>query len=310
MTKYSVIIPAFNRAHLIQETLDSLLRQTCRDFEIIVCDDGSTDGTSQALEKYSGNIRLVRSNQLGPAGARNTAIAHAQGQYIACLDSDDIWAPWTLECVDAALASAQSDCLVYLPVHPLPNPFDVTTLERAPLSMRRYEDFLSAPINSPYGSGSIGAIPRTLIAKVGGFDESMRVASDLDLAMKLAADIPYLVIDSPITLLYRWHEGNISHSQAPIHIASYSAIIAKEMEHHAYPGGNARRKERRIRIGRPIAEHVLRFLAIGEYRQSLALYRKVCRLMLSTHCWRFAALFPLLACLHLVLNPTNLFRQK
>ena len=89
--KVSVVIPTYNRADLIVEALESVFRQTFRDFEVIVVDDGSTDHTEEAMRAYAGRIRYVRQANRGVNAARNRAIDMALGEYIALLDNDDLW---------------------------------------------------------------------------------------------------------------------------------------------------------------------------------------------------------------------------
>jgi hypothetical protein len=92
--KISIIIPVYNRAHLIGETLDSLLSQSQIPDEIIVVDDGSTDGTSEVVERFGSPVRLVslRENR-GPGAARNTGLTHAAGSHVIFFDSDDLATP-------------------------------------------------------------------------------------------------------------------------------------------------------------------------------------------------------------------------
>lgn len=101
MPKVSIIIPAYNCAEFIGRTIDSVLSQTYKDYEIIIVNDGSTDETEQAvsgyLKKYSDTIRYFVQENGGSAKARNKAIAHSRGQYIAFLDSDDLWRADKLE---------------------------------------------------------------------------------------------------------------------------------------------------------------------------------------------------------------------
>jgi len=92
MPLFSVIIPTFNRAAFVGEAVDSVLRQTCRDFELIVVDDGSTDHTRDALTPYASRLRYLRQENQGVSSARNSGIHAATGQWIAFLDSDDRWA--------------------------------------------------------------------------------------------------------------------------------------------------------------------------------------------------------------------------
>ncbi|MBA5874284.1 MAG: glycosyltransferase [Nitrospira sp. CR1.2] len=93
MPRVSVVIPTFNCERFIRRTVDSALAQTYRDFEVIVVDDGSTDGTREIMEEFGLRVRyLVQSNQ-GASAARNRAIESATGEFIAYLDADDLWAP-------------------------------------------------------------------------------------------------------------------------------------------------------------------------------------------------------------------------
>ena len=101
MALVSVITPAYRAAHVVGATIESVLRQTFADFELLVVDDVSPDDTVAVVEQYverDPRVKLLRhaANQ-GPAGARNTALAVAGGRYVAFLDSDDLWLPQKLE---------------------------------------------------------------------------------------------------------------------------------------------------------------------------------------------------------------------
>jgi glycosyltransferase involved in cell wall biosynthesis len=93
----SVVIPAYNRERLIGAAIDSVLAQTYREVEVIVVDDGSKDRTCEVVERYGAPVRLVRQANGGAAAARNTGFRHARGEFVALLDSDDVWHPWKLE---------------------------------------------------------------------------------------------------------------------------------------------------------------------------------------------------------------------
>jgi O-antigen/teichoic acid export membrane protein/GT2 family glycosyltransferase len=106
----SVIVPTFNRAYCLGRTLDSALAQSHRSLEIIVVDDGSTDATRALVEDYSSRdprVRYIFQENRGVSAARNRGIRTAQGEYVALLDSDDVWVPWKLQ--------AQVACLDFLP---------------------------------------------------------------------------------------------------------------------------------------------------------------------------------------------------
>jgi glycosyltransferase involved in cell wall biosynthesis len=101
----SVVIPAHNAARFLRETLVSAAEQTLAPYEIIVVDDGSTDGTAAVVLDFGPPARLVRQAQRGVSAARNTGITAAEGDLIAFLDADDLWEPTKLERQVAALAA-------------------------------------------------------------------------------------------------------------------------------------------------------------------------------------------------------------
>lgn len=106
----SVIVPTYNRAYCIEKTLDSALAQTHTELEIVVIDDGSSDGTEELMaRRYGGEprVRYIRQANTGVTGARNHGLREARGDYVAFLDSDDLWLPWKL--------TAQLRCLAALP---------------------------------------------------------------------------------------------------------------------------------------------------------------------------------------------------
>lgn len=101
MPRVSILTPAYNAAKYLPETIESALAQTFQDFEMIIVDDGSTDNTKDAAESYvqrfPDKIRYIYQTNAGPAAARNTAIKNSTGEYLALLDSDDLWIPDRLE---------------------------------------------------------------------------------------------------------------------------------------------------------------------------------------------------------------------
>jgi glycosyltransferase involved in cell wall biosynthesis len=89
----SVILPVYNREHSLPRAIESVLRQTYRDLELIVIDDGSTDGTRAAAERYAPRVRVLDQPHRGPYAARNLGLQHARGELVAFIDSDDAWLP-------------------------------------------------------------------------------------------------------------------------------------------------------------------------------------------------------------------------
>ena len=96
----SVVIPTYNRAYCIERALDSVLRQTHQDLEIILVDDGSTDDTRELIARrygHDGRVRYIHQQNAGVSAARNTGLREVRGDFVALLDSDDVWKPWKLE---------------------------------------------------------------------------------------------------------------------------------------------------------------------------------------------------------------------
>src|ERR1700674_2946625 len=93
----SVVIPTYNYRQFVVEAVESVLAQTYRPIELIVVDDGSTDGTRAELERFEGQIRYMFQENRGLPAARNRGIRAAAGEYVAFLDADDVWAPTKIE---------------------------------------------------------------------------------------------------------------------------------------------------------------------------------------------------------------------
>jgi len=111
--RYSIIIPTYNRADSVEQTLNSCFTQSFTDFEIVIVDDGSSDNTLTVLEQISDpRLVVVAQENAGPAAARNHGMRVARGEYIAFLDSDDIWYPDFLKQAEAAL-SRDANQLLY-----------------------------------------------------------------------------------------------------------------------------------------------------------------------------------------------------
>src|SRR5918997_4295948 len=97
MTAVTAAITTYNRARFLPGALESAFAQTYRDYEVLVVDDGSTDDTERVLAPYVDRIRVIRQENQGRSGARNTAVREAAGRYLSFLDSDDRWLPDKLE---------------------------------------------------------------------------------------------------------------------------------------------------------------------------------------------------------------------
>lgn len=187
MPRVSVIIPTYNRRKYVQEAIDSVLAQTFTDYEIIVIDDGSTDGTDEALQvRYGDRIHYEWQENQGESVARNRGIELARGEYIAFLDSDDLWLPEKLEKQITLLSSDSELGAVFCQAlaidregTPLSLPFLGDALTPTDLAV---EGLLFR--NTVIGPSTL-VVAKLVLEQVGGFDSDIRYAEDWDLCLRI-----------------------------------------------------------------------------------------------------------------------------
>lgn len=205
--RVSVILPTYNRSHLICEALDSVLRQTYRDREIIVVDDGSGDGTVARLEAYRDSITLVSQPRLGVAAARNRGVSWSTGDYLAFLDSDDLWHPEKLV-TQVAFMETRSGVEVCQT--------EESWIRRGARVNPRHRhrkpsgDVFRASLELCLISPSAVMMTRALFDRVGGFDESLPVCEDYDLWLRIAKDTSVELIPEPLVTKRGGHADQLS----------------------------------------------------------------------------------------------------
>ena len=190
-SRISVIIPTHNRLRFVQKAINSILRQTVPVAEIIIVDDGSTDGTSKALSTHS-NITYLHQPQQGPSAARNVGALMADGDWIAFLDSDDRWLPEKCERQLRFFRQNPELKVSYTNEIWIRDGVRVNQKKRhAKHGGWIYEKCLPLCIISP---SSIMMERETWLAS-GGFDETLPACEDYDLWLRLSAKVPIGFID-------------------------------------------------------------------------------------------------------------------
>lgn len=203
----SVVIVTYNKEDTLSAAIDSVLRQTYQDFEVIVVDDGSTDDTPRKAAAYGARIRYIRKENGGTGSARNRGIAESKGNYVAFLDGDDLWLPRKLERqVEAFRREPQIlavQCGAYLVDQNL-KAFEVRHCHPRRDTLENFLRFRNLP-----GFSSAVMVRREAFDKVGGFGTDLVILSDWDMACRLARagtlrSVPELLV------LYRHYPKNQS----------------------------------------------------------------------------------------------------
>ena len=294
MPLFSVIVPTFNRADLLAETLQSVFAQRFADYEVIVADDGSTDGTAEVLEQYRGRLRVVRQSNKGPGSARNLAAASATGDYFAFLDSDDVWFPWTLD-VYAAVVIGSSPVFIAGKPAIFQEPSKLRTVSEVPAATERFADYLASGDEWRWYSTSSFVVRAEAFRAVGGFAADWINGEDADLAMRLGTAGLFVQVTAPPTFGYRDHGASlVSHS----HRTLAGVLHALRMEQgDRYPGGRARAKERHTILSRHFRPVMLTCLQQGQFSQAWQLYWATWSWHWELRRFRFLGGFPLKALL-------------
>lgn len=227
MPKVSVVIPAYNAMTYLPATLESVLGQTFTDFEVLIVNDGSGDRIVEWAEGVTdARVKLISQVNQGVSAARNTGIAHAQGEYVAFVDADDLWEATKLEkqvrCLDENLDAG----LVYtwtalIDSEGLPTGRIYASHAQGNVWQQLIEDDMIS-------TGSSTMVRRGCFDVAGLFDPSLAFAEDLDMWLRIAWHYPFAVVKEPLTL-YRQHMNNVTKNRQKM-IQSLRKVIEKAFE--------------------------------------------------------------------------------
>ncbi len=207
----SAIIPTYNRWPLVCESIDSALAQDYPNLEVIVVDDGSTDATAEELpRRYGDRVRYIRQENRGPSAARNAGIEAARGEFIAFLDSDDLWHPEKTSRQIAAIAGHEEYGFVY-------NTCNVLAPDGTKTSGVQYRsdygvtgDNFEVVLREEPTLTPAMLVRKKALMRVGLFDPSIVGEEDKDLWLRLALKYPGAYIKTPLTWV-REHPGRWTH---------------------------------------------------------------------------------------------------
>ncbi|CAG0981332.1 Glycosyltransferase GlyG [Anaerolineae bacterium] len=223
--KISVVIPCYNQAHYLGEAVRSVLCQTYQDFEIIVVDDGSTDETSQVAASFGERVRCVRQENRGLAGARNTGILNARGEFIGLLDADDMWLPSYLSTMLRAFDKYPTIGAAYCGWQYIDS--TGTLLPRTNIRVvppeKAYESMVFMDFMIPSGV----FVRRECFDQLGLFDVNLRAAQgceDWDMWIRVLTKYPMLGVPQ-VLVKYRVHSDNMSSNLDQMERAKQAVIV-------------------------------------------------------------------------------------
>ncbi len=192
MTKFSIIIPLYNKEQFIENTLKSVLQQTYQNFEIIIVNDGSTDRSIELLQKYTDKrIQIIHKQNQGVSVARNNGIKLAKAQFICFLDADDYWYPHFLETFNMLIEKYKNQYVFSAA-------FEVETKWNTFKSMYSIDptqndlvvDFFEASKKECVLWTSCAVFDKSVFEKVGNFDKTIKIAQDTDLWIRIGLHYP------------------------------------------------------------------------------------------------------------------------
>lgn len=273
----SVVIPSFNSFDVLDRAIDSTLAQTHAVLEVVVVDDGSTDGTFERLDRREGYVVCMRQDNQGPAAARNAGARAARGEWIAFLDADDGWLPHKIA-RQLQAAHDEGAAAVFCGMRDRQHTRAADICYEGPVT----RDVLLPGLiggNLLHGGDTTMLIRRDVFLAVGGFDPSYKVAEDRDLFIRIVDAYPIAYVRELLAL--RFH-GPVRYGDDALRNLQYGEQIVRRHAHRLTGMPRAARTLRRARA-RVYERAGLLLLEYGETGAALREFA------------RAAALWPLLA---------------
>ena len=227
----STIIPTFNRRGIVTRAIESALTQTYKDQEIIVVDDGSTDGTCEHLQAtYGAKIRVLTQKNAGVSAARNAGMRASTGSLIALLDSDDEWEPTKLVKQVAFLRDHSDFGMILTDVRRVDGAGQTIDIFRRREVIRQDGDVFADVLVNPSLVPASAVFRRAVFEQTGGFDESLNTAEDIDFHLRVAADFKIGVLEESLTIAARSGDGLSSVGSSD---SDYVRVVERVIREHS-----------------------------------------------------------------------------
>ena len=270
MPLFSIIIPTYNREHLVRRTLESVFAQSFTDFEVIVVDDGSTDATLDVVATFGDRVKILKQANQGPGLARNLGARHATGQYLAFLDSDDLWFPWTLRFFAQTIKQHNFPALISGNPLPFVSESDLAAVTESPAHVDQYADYFASPYRQVCPSACAMLVTSQAFNTVNGFAKEWVNGEDSELFIRLGEQPNFICVRAPWTVGYRTTPGSLI-GNLDRTFAGREFMIRMERARF-YPGGWSRRLARIDLITSHCRSASVDLLTAHKIRKALYIY--------------------------------------
>lgn len=231
---YSVVVATYNRAAYIEGCLKPFMEPSAEGLDVVVVDDGSTDGSPSivqrmARESRGAKIRLIEQSNSGAGSARNRGVAEVKTPFVAFLDDDDRWFPWTLQTVQRLVTAAPNAAMFLLCVASFTDETELQLLSETSLETVENSSFFEFYLDPPtpiYGSCNV-VVRRDAFWAVGGFDSQLSAAEDIDLFFRMSAEGPTLTAVAPILVGYRVNTSGSLSKNSILQFAGTQIILGR-----------------------------------------------------------------------------------
>jgi glycosyltransferase involved in cell wall biosynthesis len=287
--RFSIVVACYNQRHFVQAAVESAISQPHPSKEVIVVDDGSSDGTPEVLDAFGDSIRLVKfAKNHGAPATRNHGSSLATGEYLVFLDGDDVLMPWTLQ-VYERLITTQSPKIILGRRFYFQGEVPRATAEDVPdrIDFVNYAHWFQKDCEVAFGASSF-VVHRNTFWDVGGWSPGIFHLDVTDLLLKLGLAGRTLVILAPPTVWYRKHSANITHSVAGM-LRCAQVLLQKERAGE-YPGGRKHLFARSTCLGGPMWSWIRRAVGAGLYVEAMKLAGSARFTILAATVRRFIAL--------------------
>jgi glycosyltransferase involved in cell wall biosynthesis len=280
MPYFSVLIPAYNAAQTVAETLQSLAKQSFVDFEVIVVNDGSTDATEAIINHEASAFkafRVIAQTNHGLGHARNAAAKQASSTWLVFLDADDVWAPNKLQVLHDAIASNPAAEFVY---HPIFEKYPNGHLRKRKFSpVKNLDDFVRK--GNPFVPSAV-AIKKEIYLAAGGFVEDRTQVEDLYLWFKLLAEkCVLLALHQPLTV-YRVGAGVTANLAEHLQKVEHACRAAQTLGHITQHQAETFLQHKNYEAARQLHK-------LGKFDEALGFYNRIAQPLIKTKVLWFLA---------------------